>query len=160
MTVVAWLGCAAALLCSSAPTAVVSATDSFALQPATGYPGASGRVTLRRVWSPFEITVTPDGFLGLDAVVTVDDLPPLGPDRSYVAWLATPALDRVRRLGPVTNGASLTARVEWNQFLVVVTLEAGLPGARWTGPTVLHGRSRSALIQPLWGHSLFQRVPF
>jgi len=132
----------------------------FPLIPGTMFPSASGYVALRRVWSPFEITVTTDGIVEYDAVVTVAGLPPTQGDTSYVAWLATPALDRVVRLGPVGTDRALTQRVRWNQVMVVVTRETGTPGERWTGPTVLVGRSRSALIRPLWGHSLFRRVPF
>jgi hypothetical protein len=132
----------------------------FPLVPGSTFPAAGGYVALRRVWSPFEITVTQDGTVEYDAVITATGLPPAGGDTSYVAWLTTPAVDRVVRIGTVSDGTPLHHRVRWNQVLVVVTRESGPPGARWGGPTVLVGRSRSALIRPLWGHSLFRRTPF
>lgn len=132
----------------------------FALDPTAAFPHAAGRVTLRRVWSPFGVTVGMDGHLIYDAIVMVSGLPAAAPGSAYVAWLATPELDRVRLLGHVTPDTALVARVDWNQFLVIVTLETGRPGTRWAGPMVLQGRSRSSLIRPLWGHSLFRPTPF
>jgi len=142
---------------AASPSAV---SDSFPLRPASDRAGAAGRVVLRRVWSPFGVTVSRDGSLVWDAVVTAHGLTPAPEGAAYVVWLATPELDRVQRAGDIDNASAVTARVSWNQFLVIVTLESGRPGARWAGPTVLLGRSRSALIAPLWGHSLFQRTPF
>jgi len=138
----------------------VAATPTFPLVPATQFPGASGEVALRRAWSPFDIALTRDGVLVYDLTVTVAGLPRAEVGQTFVAWLATPNLDRVRRLGPVQQETPLTGRVDWNQFLVVVTLESGEPGDRWAGATVLMGRSPSSLIRPLWGHSIFRPTPF
>lgn len=132
----------------------------FPLTHGTAYPSATGSVVLARAWSPFGITVATDGHPIYDAILTVSGLPPAPSGSQYVAWLATPMLDRVERLGTVTNDVALVRRVDWNQLLVAVTLETTEPRDRWTGPTVLVGRSRSALITPLWGHSIFQRTPF
>ena len=132
----------------------------FPLTHGTGYPTAAGSVTLARAWSPFGMTVSTDGHPVYDAVLTVSGLPSPPAGAQYVAWLATPLLDRVERLGTVMNATPLVRRVDWNQLLVVVTLEPPGAGDRRTGPTVLVGRSRSALIRPLWGHSIFQRTPF
>ena len=138
---------------------VASPNAAFPLTPATGYPAALGQVALRRRWSPFGITVDSAGVLAYDAVITVSGLPPAS-GGGYVAWLATPSLDRVERLGPIANGEPLVRPVSWNQLLVVVTLERADSLARWAGPTVLSGRSRSALIRPLFGHSLFRKTVF
>ncbi len=138
----------------------VATTSTFPLVPATAFPGASGDVALRPAWSPFDVAVTRDGFLVYDLTVTVSGLPRAEAGQTFVAWLATPELDRVRRLGLVHAEVPLTGRVDWNQFLVVVTLESGEPSDRWTGATVLMGRSPSALIRPLWGHSIFRPTPF
>ncbi len=158
---------AATLFAVSPPAASPSAiappaasSDSFPLRPTGGRAGAGGSAELRRVWSPFGVTVSRDGTLVWDVVVTVTGLNPAPDGATYVVWLATPELDRVQLAGEIVDASAVTARVAWNQFLVIVTLESGRPGARWAGPTVLLGRSRSALIAPLWGHSLFQRTPF
>jgi hypothetical protein len=153
----------AALLLGGSQTGQGPATrldPGFPLIAGTAFPSAAGYVALRRVWSPFEITVTPDGTVEYDAAIAATGLPATGGDTSYVAWITTPAVDRIVRVGAIRDGSPLHYRVRWNQVLVVVTREAGPPGERWAGPTVLVGRSRSALIRPLWGHSLFRRTPF
>ncbi len=131
----------------------------FPLIAGTGFSNVDGQVALRRHWSPFDVAVNLDGSLRYDLVITVSGLPPAA-DGRYVAWLATPALDRVERLGAVANGTPLVRPVDWNQILVVVTREPADSGARWSGPTVLLGRSRSALIRPLMGHSIFRKTVF
>ncbi len=80
-----------------------------------------------------------------------------------MAWLATPALDRIERLGEVQNDALFTAEVDWNKMLVVVSHEAAdapLDAPRWQGRLVLLGRARAALLQNVMGHSIFQRAEF
>ena len=45
--------------------------------------------------------------------------------------------------------------------MIVVSHEDGVPAAdapRWSGPVVLLGRSRSALLENLMGHSIFRRA--
>ncbi len=79
----------------------------------------------------------------------------------YIAWIATPALDRIERLGPVTPGQPFFAPVHWNKIVLVVSLEDAPPAPdapRWSGPVVLLGRSRSALLANLMGHSIFRRA--
>lgn len=132
--------------------------DEFALLPAKGFEEASGHVSMRQPWSPFGISLTPDGRVMYDLTVSVRDLPP-AEGASYHVWLATKDLDQVRHVGVVTEAGSVTTRLDWSQFLVVVSRESDQPGARWSGPIVLRGHSPGAMIQPLWGHSIFQQVP-
>ena len=81
---------------------------------------------------------------------------------SYVAWLATPNMDRLVRIGEVRNREPLTMRVDFNKVMIVVTGEqaAAPPMDQWSGPIALVGRSRSALMQSLLGHSIFNRAVF
>jgi len=138
---------------------VVPPQAGFSLIAGTGIEGVSGEVLLRRHWSPFDVAVDPAGSLQYDLVITVSGLPPAA-GAHYVAWLSTPSLDRVERLGPVANDTPLVRPVDWNQILIVVTKEPADTGAKWTGPMMLLGRSRSALIRPLWGHSIFRKTVF
>jgi hypothetical protein len=132
----------------------------FALTPSRGIEG-TGAVTLRQVWSPFGVSVGPDGHVEQHLVLTTDGLRPLGPDSAYVAWLATPDLSRVEPLGALGAAGTLEKRVvDWNKLLVIVTAEPSRQsgGQRWVGAIVLNGRTRSALLAPLWGHSIFRRI--
>lgn len=132
----------------------------FPLTPSRGVEGA-GAVTLRQAWSPFGVSVGPDGHVEQDLTLTIDGLRPLGRDSLYVAWLATPDLSRVEVLGRLGATGTLERRVEdWNKLMVVVTAEPSgpSPGGRWSGAIVLTGRTRSALLAPLWGHSIFRRI--
>ena len=57
-----------------------------------------------------------------------------------------------------TDERETTARVDWNQFLVVVSLEpsADQIGARWSGPIVMRGLSRSGFMHTMAGHGPFE----
>ncbi|MGD2070011.1 MAG: hypothetical protein PVI57_15165, partial [Gemmatimonadota bacterium] len=50
-------------------------------------------------------------------------------------------------------------RVEWNKFLVVITLETvDDPSAdAWSGPIALRGMSRSGKMHTMAGHGPFQQ---
>jgi hypothetical protein len=121
-------------------------------------PLASGWVELAPAPSPFGVGVTDDGRIVYELDITVHDLPPaasLGAYATYEAWLATPDLALVRRLGTVRNDTPLRARADWNKFTVVVSAEPGAVGARWRGAVVLSGRSPSSLMQSFAGHSFY-----
>ncbi len=163
-----WLAAALAPLVpgvayAQAPRSIGEVGDpqrTFALTASRGVE-ATGRVTLRQIWSPFGVSVGPDGHVEQDLVLTVDGLRPVGQDSVYVAWLSTPDLSRVEPLGVLGPAGTLEGRLtDWSKLMVVVTAEASRPpsGARWSGAIVLNGRTRSALMAPLWGHSIFRRI--
>lgn len=128
--------------------------------------------------SPFGIAVTEDGSYDYRVRFRVERLPA----RSrgvFVAWVTTPEIDRVRRIGPLEGGQA-EGPVEWNKFLVVVTLEpegsataapvvadategmdapGGVAGSAppWTGPVVLRGMSRSGRMHTMAGHGPFEQ---
>ena len=131
----------------------------FNLGPAPGREGC-GLAELVGAWSPFGLAVMRSGHLNQELRLVLD-LPPAEGEARYVAWAATPALDRIEALGAVTSGEPFTAPVHWNKIVIVVSREDGPPAAdapRWSGPVVLLGRSRSALLQNLMGHSIFRRA--
>ena len=139
-------------------TAEASPLARFNLGAAPGREGC-GLAELVGAWSPFGLAVMRSGHLHHELRLVVDLPPPEGTAR-YIAWLATPALDRISMLGTVTPGEPLTAPVHWNKMIVVVSREDAAPPAdapRWSGPVVLIGRSRSALLENLMGHSIFRR---
>ena len=147
-------------------TREVSDLGRFNLGPAPGREGC-GLAELVGAWSPFGIGVMRSGHLDQELRLVVD-LPPLegGAELSeggprYVAWVATPALDRIEALGTITPGQPFAVPVHWNKIVVVVSREEGPQAAdalRWSGPVVLLGRSRSALLENLMGHSIFRRA--
>ena len=139
-------------------TAEVSPLARFNLGAAPGREGC-GLAELVGAWSPFGLAVMRSGHLHQELRLVVD-LPPAEGTARYIAWLATPSLDRISVLGAVTPGEPFTAPVHWNKMIVVVSREVAAPPAgapRWSGPVVLIGRSRSALLENLMGHSIFRR---
>ncbi len=131
----------------------------FNLAAAPGRDGC-GLAELVGAWSPFGLAVMRSGHLQQELRLVVD-LPPVGDGARYVAWVATPALDRIEALGAITPGDPFAAPVHWNKMLIVVSREEAAPApdqARWSGPVVLIGRSRSALLENLMGHSIFRRA--
>ncbi|MCY3611927.1 MAG: hypothetical protein OXH51_10365 [Gemmatimonadetes bacterium] len=160
-------------------TAEVSDLARFNLGPAPGREGC-GLAELVGAWSPFGLGVMRSGHLDQELRLVVD-LPSLEggagpPDGAppprdgaplpstaprYVAWVATPDLDRIEALGTVMPGVPFAVPVHWNKIMVVVSREERAPAAdqaRWSGPIVLIGRSRSALLENLMGHSIFRRA--
>ena len=165
-------------------TVEVSDLARFNLGPAPGREGC-GLAELVGAWSPFGLGVMRSGHLDQELRLVVD-LPPLedparlrpgspppggDPPRGdvappptgarYVAWVATPDLHRIEALGTVTPGVPFAVPVHWNKIMIVVSREEGPPTAdqaRWRGPIMILGRSRSALLENLMGHSIFRRA--
>jgi len=150
-----------------ATTRLVAGTGQTTGEAGLGFPAAS----------PFGIAVTPDGSYDYRVRFDVRRLPA----RSrgvFVAWVTTPEIDRVRRIGPLDGGRA-EGPVEWNKFLVVVTMEphdsptaapvdealegmdapGGVAGSSppWTGPVVLRGMSRSGRMHTMAGHGPFEQ---
>lgn len=125
---------------------------SFDLVPVPALRSVSGIVELRRVPSPFTLTVTRDGQHVREVVLTLAGLPDaqsLGPYHTYVAWATTPTLDPEVRLGEVRNGVTRLGRVALEKFLVLVTAESSVAVPRRGGRLVLRGMSPANLMLPL-----------
>ena len=153
-------------------TSEISDLARFNLGPAPGREGC-GLAELVGSWSPFGLGVMRSGHLDQELRLVVD-LPPLEGETGrtegapppptaprYVAWVATPDLGRIEALGTVMPGEPFAVPVHWNKIMIVVSREEGPPSAdqvRWSGPIVLIGRSRSALLENLMGHSIFRRA--
>ena len=125
--------------------------------PGTG--GSTGTAAVAFAQSPFGIAVSPDGSYVYDLHLTLRRLPPAR-DGVYTVWISTPDLKQIERVGPLGAGHRATGRVSWNKFLVIVTLEPdAAASAKWRGPVVLRGLSRSGLMHTMAGHGPFQSEP-
>lgn len=96
-------------VCARAITRMAPAADLYCIDlvPAPDFPRASGAVELRRVATPFGVALTADGRHLWDLRVTFAGLAEpraLGGYGAYVAWVTTPTLDTLIRLGAVRNG--------------------------------------------------------
>lgn len=122
----------------------------------TGSAGGVAHATFQQ--TPFGVSVAPDGSYRLTLHVQADNLPS-SIDGEFVAWATTPSLDEVARIGPLDENGTAEGAVEWNKFLVVVTLEPeGTEEAeRWSGPVVLRGMSRSGRMHTMAGHGPFEQ---
>ena len=113
--------------------------------------GASGRVELLMRPGPFTVDVTASGVLRFSPAITLEGLPApaaLGPYSTYIAWVATPLMDPVHRLGEVRNGRAQLPAIALDKFIILVTAE---PSANVTSPSgrfVLRGASPSTRLQP------------
>ncbi len=137
---------------------------SFDMRPTSRAPGARGRGNIDLAWSPFGLSVTADGYLVYDMVLQFEGLLPanrFGPDIGYVAWIASPRLDRIEKLGVIDQSNELSARLNsWNKFMILVTAERNpLEAATRGGPVLLRGMSPSGLVESFQSHELFTDVP-
>jgi FtsP/CotA-like multicopper oxidase with cupredoxin domain len=126
------------------------------LVPAPGITGISGRVELGYVPGPFTVAVRPDGTPRFTLTLHAAGLPASdtnGRAIRYVAWVARPTMDSVRRLGAVHNGRTQLGIVDREKFSFLVTVEpnprpklpskqvvlrAQSPGTRLFPPDLLH----------------------
>lgn len=128
--------------------------------PGTGQAMGVGSVTFAK--SPFGIAVSPSGHYVYDIDLSVERL--RQPKRGfYTAWITTPNLDKIKRLGVLSDEkvSRVSGQVDWNKFLVVVTLEPSVVDndRMWVGPIIMRGISRSGLMHTMAGHGPFEREP-
>ena len=113
--------------------------------------GASGRVELLMRPGPFTVDVTASGAFRISPVITLEGLPApasLGPYSTYVAWVASPVMDPVTRLGEVRNGSGQLPAITLDKFIILVTAESSANVTAPTGRFVLRGESPSTRLQP------------
>lgn len=121
------------------------------LDAAPGMTSARGAVELRPAPSVFGVAVSPEGALIYDARAHLAGLPDpqtLGPYHAYVAWVTTPTMDPMLRLGQVTNGQNRLGAISFNKFVILITAEASAEVTERTGRLVLRGLSPSTRLQP------------
>ncbi|HEY2378760.1 MAG TPA: multicopper oxidase family protein [Gemmatimonadaceae bacterium] len=141
-------------LCDPAPAgALVPSRDLYCLSlvASPDFVGVSGRVELGRLPGPFTIAVTADGRIRYAATIRIAGLPEpssLGRYTTYVAWLATPVMYPVVRLGAVKNGDTKLPEIALDKFVVLVTAERSAMVKEPGGRIVLRGESPSSRLQP------------
>jgi hypothetical protein len=108
--------------------------------------------------SPFTVSLAEDGSYLYDVRVSIDRMK-APRDGRLVAWVTTPDIDRIQRIGALDEHLRGAGQVAWNKFIVVVTLEPGdEPEADiWTGPVVFRGMSRSGMMHTMVGHGALQQ---
>jgi suppressor of ftsI len=129
------------------------------LFPTTRGADAAGVIELRRPWSPFGVTVTPEGNHRHELVAwlaRLPDLASLGPYTAYVAWATPLALDPVVKLGEVREGRNELGEVSFNKYLVWISAEASADVTERRGPLVIRGRSPSSRME---AHDLLAFAP-
>jgi len=120
---------------------------------------ATGAAHVAFTPSPFGISISPQGHYVYDLTIAIDNLLPAR-DGAYVAWVSTPNLDEVQRIGVLDAQGHIAGKVAWNKFLVIITLEPSAdPTPGWQGPVVLRGMSRSGMMHTMAGHGPFQQEP-
>lgn len=158
----AWIapppGASPASFCAADPGAAYYAVDLVTTKrlPGTGRAFGTGHVTYAR--SPFGVALADDGSYLYDVRIQLSEMK--RPDGGVlVAWITTPEVDRIHRLGALDGALSVSGQVSWNKFLAVVTLERGDDPAAttWAGPIVMRGMSRSGMMHTMAGHGPFQQ---
>jgi len=148
--------------CSAAPVEPGAPYYAIELVPTGRVPGtrqAKGEARVAFARSAFGLAVTSDGRYVYDLRVEFRDLASFEGD--FVVWLAKADLSEVRAIGALDDSRTVASSVDWNKFLVVVTLEtdAAQLGAIWQGPIVFRGMSRSGRMHTMAGHGPFQAEP-
>src|SRR5688500_15036729 len=139
--------------CADGPGALAPTRDLYGseLIAAPGIRDVSGRVEPGRMPGPFTIAVAADGSLLHQPVVTLAGLPApssRGDFITYVAWVATPVMHPVTKLGEVRNGKTTLATIDIEKFIVLVTAEASAAVDEPRGKVVLRGQSPATRLQP------------
>ena len=109
---------------------------------------ASGVVALEYIPGAFTVPVTVDGHYRYAPRITLRGLPRAPAGARYVAWAASPTMDVIQRLGPVTNGANRAGEITLDRFLVLITAEPNSVSAAPRGPVLLRGESPSNRMRP------------
>lgn len=126
----------------------------------TGTASYEGSAEVRFADSPFDVAVSSDGAFRRHLRLDLRGLKP-PPRGDYVAWVTSPDLDRIVKLGALGEDMTLTGEIALPKFLLVLSLEeepAAVEG-KWSGPIVLRGMSRSGFMHTMAGHGPFQGEP-
>ena len=118
---------------------------------AVGVRSGVGRVELGRAAGPFTVDASADGHLRYTPAITLSDLPQpssLGRYATYVAWVASPTMDVIQRLGIVRNGRTVLPAISLDKFIVLISAEESANATDMRGRLMLRGMSPSTRLQP------------
>jgi|TARA_B100001750_G_scaffold242035_1_gene254715 hypothetical protein len=125
--------------------------------PGTGLATGAAEVSVIE-GSPFSVSLSSDGSYVYDLQISLERMriPAQG---HLVAWVTTPEIDHIQRIGAFDADLTLVAPVAWNKFIVVITLEPinDPTATTWTGPIAFRGMSRSGLMHTMAGHGAFDQ---
>ncbi len=152
-----WSDAVAAPLCDRGPEYYAFPLIATKHIPGTGLATATAEISFSHT-SPYAIAVTENGSYDYDLVVRVERMKPPR-QGTLVAWVTTPEIDEIERIGALDAHLQAAGRVAWNKFLVVITLEATDDDAapKWGGPVVFRGVSRSGMMHTMVGHGALQQ---
>ncbi len=127
--------------------------------PGTGQ--ATGKAVMKFSPNPFGISIAKDGSFRhrLDIHLNKVNKPKTG---TFVAWVTTPSLDKVKLIGSLDEDLKASGLVDWNKYIVVITLEEDIPSTNtsmWSGAIAFRGLSRSGLMHTMAGHGPFAQEP-
>ena len=106
--------------------------------------------------SPFSVSLGADGSYVYDLTVALDRMRVPRQGR-LVAWVTTPDIDQIERIGALDENLRAKGTVSWNKFIVVITLEADETETEmWSGPIAFRGMSRSGMMHTMVGHGALQ----
>lgn len=125
--------------------------------PGTGTARAMAELSVSGA-SPFSVLLGPDGSYVYDVSVSIERMRAPRAGR-LVAWVTTPEIDQITRIGTLDEKLQARGNVDWNKFIVVVTLEseADETATMWSGPIVFRGMSRSGMMHTMVGHGALQQ---
>lgn len=126
--------------------------------PGTGQ--AYGKSVMKFAHSPFGISITKDGSYQHKLEIQLERVnkPKNG---VLVAWVTTPTLSKFKKIGALDDNFHVTGTVEWNKYIVVITLEESADGSSnmWEGPIAMRGLSKSGRMHTMAGHGPFDQEP-
>jgi suppressor of ftsI len=139
--------------CDTPAAPLAPSRDLYCIELAAppGIVGAAGVVELGWSPGPFTVPVSSDGRLRYVPITILSGLPApptFGSYTTYVAWLATPLLHPVVKLGAVTNGRTELPTIDLEKFLILITAEPSPDVSEPGGRLVLRGASPSTRLQP------------
>ena len=136
---------------------VYYAIDLITTKKIRGARRATGVGNLTYVPSPFGVAISKSGNYVYDVSVELGNIDSKMAGQ-LVAWVTSTDLSDIRKIGVLDDAFKAKGQVDFQKFLVVVTLEpdGAEVGDMWTGPVVLRGMSRSGLMHTKAGHGPFQ----
>ena len=139
--------------CDAAESPLAPSRDLYCIElvRAVGIRSGSGRVELGRAAGPFTVDASADGHLRYTPAITLSDLPQpssLGRYAAYVAWVASPTMDVIQRLGVVRNGRTVLPAISLDKFIVLISVEESANATDMSGRLMLRGMSPSTRLQP------------
>ena len=124
------------------PTPLGPSHDLYCVElvAAPGVNGVSGRVELASPPGPFTVAVTADGHSRFIPIFYLSGLPSTG---VYIAWVTTPQMDSLIKLGEVKNGSVTLRPIDFDKFNILISAERSTRVREPRGRIIVRGQSPS-----------------